>query len=59
MSIMSEFERREAVADQLLDNSEDVVRARTVVRTRVVTWTCCGGIILFEDDKCPVCGDDY
>ena len=24
-----------------------------------VTWTCCGGVILDQDEKCPVCGDRY
>lgn len=22
-------------------------------------WTCCGGIELHEDDKCPICGEEY
>ena len=22
-------------------------------------WTCCGGIELHEDEKCPICGEEY
>jgi hypothetical protein len=22
-------------------------------------WTCCGGIELQEDDRCPVCNEEY
>lgn len=26
---------------------------------REVIWTCCGGIELHEDERCPVCGEEY
>jgi hypothetical protein len=41
--------------DYCIDNPDH----REYLKPKSHIWTCCGGIELHEDDKCPICGEEY